>query len=174
MLLRLAPALFVLIWSTGWISAQAAAPYAEPLSFLAIRFALAALALAAILAATGRPIPRRPALWAHGLASGALLHAIYLGGVWWAISEGLPTPYSGLIAALQPLMTAGLAVSLIGERLSARQWAGLGLGLAGLLIALSPRLAAVAPGAEAALGLLIGVNAVAMVGVTLGTLYQKR
>jgi len=174
MLLRLAPVLFVLIWSTGWIAARAAAPLADPLTFLAARYALAALALFLILLAFGVKLPSDRRLWAHGLASGVLLHAIYLGGVWYVIDEGLATPLSGLIAALQPLLTAVLAVAWLAEQLTRRQWLGLGLGFAGLVIALLPKLFELEGEALTAATWLIVINVVAMVSVTLGTLYQKR
>lgn len=174
MLLRLAPVLFVLIWSTGWIAARAAAPLADPLTFLAARYALAALALFLILLAFGVKMPSDRRLWAHGLASGVLLHAIYLGGVWYVIDEGLATPLSGLIAALQPLLTAVLAVAWLAEQLTRRQWLGLGLGFAGLVIALLPKLFELEGEALTAAAWLIVINVVAMVSVTLGTLYQKR
>ncbi|WP_375572741.1 DMT family transporter [Ahrensia marina] len=174
MLLRLAPVLFVLIWSTGWIAARAAAPLADPLTFLAARYALAALALFLILLVFGVKLPSDRRLWAHGLASGVLLHAIYLGGVWYVIDEGLATPLSGLIAALQPLLTAVLAVAWLAEQLTRRQWLGLGLGFAGLVIALLPKLFELEGEALTAAAWLIVINVVAMVSVTLGTLYQKR
>jgi drug/metabolite transporter (DMT)-like permease len=174
MLLRLAPVLFVLIWSTGWISARAAAPHADPLTFLAARYALAALALAAIILAFNVKLPRDPRVWLHGLVSGVLLHAIYLGGVWIVIDRGLATPLSGLIAALQPLLTAVLAVTWLAEHLTRRQWLGLVLGFAGLVIALVPRLLTLEGEALTAASWLIVINVVAMISLTLGTLYQKR
>jgi drug/metabolite transporter (DMT)-like permease len=174
MLLRFAPVFFVLIWSTGWIAARAAAPLADPLTFLAARYALAALALFLIMLAFKVKLPTDRRLWAHGLASGVLLHAIYLGGVWYVIDEGLATPLSGLIAALQPLLTAVLAVAWLAEYLTKKQWLGLVLGFAGLVIALLPRLFALEGEAFAAASWLIVINVVAMISVTLGTLYQKR
>ncbi|MBO6675974.1 MAG: DMT family transporter [Rhizobiales bacterium] len=174
MLLRLAPVLFVLIWSTGWITARAAAPLADPLTFLAARYALAALALFLIMLAFNVKLPSDRHLWAHGLASGVLLHAIYLGGVWYVIDEGLATPLSGLIAALQPLLTAVLAVTWLAEHLTKKQWLGLVLGFAGLVVALLPRLFALEGESFAAASWLIVINVVAMISVTLGTLYQKR
>lgn len=174
MLLRLAPVLFVLIWSTGWITARAAAPLADPLTFLSARYALAALALFLIMLVFKVKLPADRRLWAHGLASGVLLHAIYLGGVWYVIDEGLATPLSGLIAALQPLLTAVLAVTWLAEHLTKKQWLGLALGLAGLVVALSPRLFTLEGEAFTVATWLIAINVVAMVSVTLGTLYQKR
>ena len=174
MLLRLAPVLFVLIWSTGWITARAAAPLADPLTFLFGRYALAALALVVIIALFRVPLPRDPRAIAHAMASGVLLHAIYLGGVWYAIDHGLPTPLSGLIAAIQPLLTAVLAVAWLSEKLNPRQWLGLSLGFVGLAGAFLPRLAGLDGAALSGAGGLIAINVVAMVAVTLGSLYQKR
>lgn len=174
MLLRLAPVLFVIIWSTGWISARGAAPYSDPLTFLTLRYTLAALALVLILLVFRIKLPSDKRIWLHGLISGVFLHAIYLGGVWYVIAQGLATPLSGLIAALQPLMTAVLAITWLGEHLSRRQWLGLALGFAGLVFALIPNLAELEGEALTAASWLIAINVVAMISVTLGTLYQKR
>ncbi len=116
-LVTVAPALFVLIWSTGWIVAKYAAAYADPLYFLVVRFACAFVLMAAIALAFRAPWPRNRAAYGHGMLSGVLLHAIYLGGVWWAVARGLPVGVSALIAAIQPLMTAALSARLAGERI---------------------------------------------------------
>ncbi len=174
MLLRFAPVLFVLIWSTGWITARAAAPIADPLTFLAARFSLAALLLGAIMLAFKVKLPKSRRAWVHGLASGVLLHALYLGGVWYTIDAGLATPLAGIIAALQPLLTAVLAVSWLAEHLTRKQWLGLSLGFVGLLIALMPQLFALEGQAFVAGAWLMTINALGMVSVTLGSLYQKR
>lgn len=170
---RIAPALFVLIWSTGWISAAYASRTSDPLTFLSVRYALAAAALGALALAAGARWPRGRAVL-HALVSGVLLHAIYLGGVWWAIRNGLPTAVSGLLAAIQPLLTALLAPRLIGEPITPRQWTGVLAGLAGLALVLAPKLAGVEAAALAGVVGPLVVNGVAMVAVTLGTFYQKR
>jgi drug/metabolite transporter (DMT)-like permease len=171
---RIAPPLFVLIWSTGWISAGYAAKTSDPLTFLAIRFALAGLALIAIALIARAPWPSRPRDWIAAMISGVLLHAIYLGGVWWAIRQGLPASVSGLLAALQPILTAALAPILIGERITRRQWLGVAVGVAGVALVLEPRLSNVSSEAlRAALGPIL-VNVVGMVAVTLGAFFQKR
>ncbi len=133
---RPAPAIFVLLWSTGSIMA----PSADPLTFLTVRYSFAAIALLAICLAVRAAWPRTRVEWWHAVFSGVLLHGIYLGGVWWAIDVGVPTAISGLIAALQPIMTAMAAPFVVGERLSRTQWAGIVIGLLGLLIAIVPRL----------------------------------
>ena len=108
------------------------------------------------------------------MVSGVLLHAIYLGGVWWAIRHGLPAGLSGLIAAVQPILTALLAPMLIGERISGRNWAGIGLGFVGIALVLEPKLVGIGSGEMSGVLLPMAVNIVAMVSVTFGTFYQKR
>ena len=169
-----APALFVFLWSTGWISARYAADDADAMTFLTWRFAFAALAMLALVQATGAAWPATRAAAGHAMASGVLLHGIYLGGVWWALRHGMPTGISGVIAALQPILTAFLAPLLIGERISPLRWLGVALGFAGIVVVLSPKV--MAAGGEALSGVLLplAVNAVGMLAVTLGTFYQKR
>lgn len=173
LLLTLAPGLFVLIWSTGWISARFAAPYADPLTFLSVRYALAGALLAVLCVASGAVWPRGKAA-AHAALSGVLLHAIYLGGVWWAISKGLPAGISGLIAAVQPILTAFLAPRLAGETIPLRHWLGIVLGFGGILMVLGPKLAGLSGAALSSQLMPLGINVVAMISVTLGTFYQKR
>jgi drug/metabolite transporter (DMT)-like permease len=174
LLLRVAPAVFVLIWSTGWISARFAAPYADPLTFLGIRYVLAGIVLFVVAVAAGATWPRTRREVGHAMVSGVLLHAVYLGGVWWAIRHGLPTAISGLIAAVQPILTALLAPFLVGERIGRLHWAGIGLGFAGIALVLEPQLSGIAWSALGSVAVPIGINVVAMVSVTLGTFYQKR
>jgi drug/metabolite transporter (DMT)-like permease len=171
---RLAPALFVLLWSTGWIVARYAAPHADPLFFLSLRYAAAAVVFLVVCMVVRAHWPRTRGEWWHAAFSGVLLHAIYLGGVWWAIAHGVPTALSGLIAALQPLLTALTAPYLVGERLSGGQKAGIALGLVGLLIAIVPGLLALDAEQVRAALVPLTVNVVAMVSVTAGTIYQKR
>lgn len=169
-----APALFVLLWSTGWIVAKYANEYAGPLTFLAYRFAIATVAFAIIAVIMSAKWPKTRAGWLHAIMSGLFLHAIYLGGVWWAINEGVPASISGLLAALQPLMTAMIAFWIIKERLTFRQKIGIAVGLIGLLIAIGPRLSSLDSAALVTAGVPLLVNVIAMASVTFGTIYQKR
>lgn len=171
---RVAPPLFVLIWSTGWIAAGYAARTSDPLTFLTLRFVLAGAALAVFAALAGARWPARPRDWAAAMISGVLLHAIYLGGVWWAVRHGLPASISGLLAAIQPILTAALAPILIREPIAPRQWLGVLVGVAGVALVLQPRLAGVTGEALRAAAAPILVNVVAMVAVTLGAFFQKR
>jgi drug/metabolite transporter (DMT)-like permease len=169
---RLAPLAFVAIWSTGWIVARYSADYADPLTFLCFRFGAAGLLLFGLAIAAGASFPKAPRQWADALISGVFLHAIYLGGVWWAIGAGLPASVSALIAAVQPISTALLAPALLGERASLGRAFGVALGLAGLTLVVWPKLGAARLGEGFAVA--IGVNALAMLSATFGFFYQKR
>lgn len=163
------PALFVVLWSTGFIGARLGLPHAGPLTFLALRYGLAAGLLALVALATRAPWPRRPAEVGHYAAAGLLVHGVYLGGVFVGISLGVEAGVSALIVGLQPLLTAALAGVFLGERTAPRQWAGLGLGLLGVALVLGRKLG---QGPGDALGGLACVAA--LFGITAGTLYQKR
>lgn len=176
--LVLFPALFVLIWSTGWIVGKYASPHAEPLSFLTLRFALAGALLALFCLVVKAKWPAWPVAL-HALFSGLFLHAIYLGGIWFVLDKGMPSTLSGLMAALQPLMTAVLAGILVRERLRPLQYVGLVLGFLGLVLALAPKLGAdiqglIGAGQSIGWGAMIALNFIAMASVTFGTVYQKR
>jgi drug/metabolite transporter (DMT)-like permease len=166
--MALMPALFVLLWSTGFIVAKYAAPHAPPLTFLLWRYAAVVLVLLPVIAATGAPWPRSAAAWLHAAVVGVLLQATYLGGVWWAIAEGMPAGASALIVGLQPLLTAFFA-GAVGERATARQWLGLLLGFGGVALVLSDRLTLQGVGLAP-----LAINVIALGGITAGTLYQKR
>jgi drug/metabolite transporter (DMT)-like permease len=173
LLLVLAPAVFVVIWSTGWIVAKYAVPYADPLTFLSIRYVLAAVVISALALAMGAPWPRDRRTLMHAAFSGVLLHALYLGGVWWAIAQGLPAGVSALIAAVQPLLTASLAKTM-GERLLPINVVGVVVGFIGVLGVIAPKLVGVSVAGLSGLALAVAINSVAMVSVTAGTFYQKR
>jgi len=169
---RLAPAIFVLLWSTGWVVAKFGAIVSEPLTFLSIRYFTAAVLFGGLCLASGVSWPRDGRTVLHALVSGAFLHGLYLGAVWWAIGEGVPAALSSIIAALQPLMTALAAPFVIGERLSLQQKLGLGLGFLGVLLAVLPKF--FGAGAAEMPAFAIVVNMLGMAAVTYGTIYQKQ
>ena len=173
-LAKIAPFVFVLSWSTGWVVAGFAARFADPLWFLFLRFSLAAAVIALIALAMGAPWPKSRREIGHAMVSGVLLHAIYLAGVWWAVRNGVPAGVSGIMAGLQPVMTALLAPALLGERITARQGAGIALGFLGIVLVLMPKLLGVDPAAFRAIAVPLAVNFGGMIAVTLGTFYQKR
>lgn len=138
-MLAAAPILFVLIWSTGFIVARATVPHAAPELVLAVRMLLSAAFLGGLAAIARERLPRGRRLALHLLA-GALLNGIYLCTSWWAIQRGMPAGIMALLGALQPLVVAVASFALLGERLAARAWAGLGIGLAGVALVLAPLL----------------------------------
>jgi drug/metabolite transporter (DMT)-like permease len=162
------PAVFVLIWSTGFIVARYGMPHAPPLTFLAVRyflsvvcFALWAVTVRAAFPATGRQ-------WGHLAVTGILMHAGYLGGVWAAVKSGMGAGLTALLVGLQPVLTA-VWVSASGGEVKARQWTGLALGLFGLVLVVWEKLGV---GEVSALNLLFAGGA--LLSITAGTLYQKR
>jgi len=172
--LAIMPLLFVALWSTGFIGAKFGLPYAEPFTFLFIRFALTLTLLVPLAHWLSGEWPRGPALWGHIAVSGLLVHGAYLGGVFYGIYLGMPAGLASLLVGLQPLLTAGLAGPLLGERLAMRQWLGLALGLAGVILVLGGKLD---PGESLFQGFglgALGAVLVALLGISGGTLYQKR
>ena len=164
-----APLLFVVLWSTGFIGAKLGLPDCEPLTLLTLRYAAVLVLMGVIALATRAPWPASPAQWMHIGVSGLLIHAVYLGGVFTAIRLGLPAGVTALVVGLQPVLTALGAGLLLRERVRATQWAGLALGLAGVVLVVARKV----EGGPAAAALLLPA-VVALAGITAGTLYQKR
>ena len=164
------PAVFVLIWSTGFVVARYGMPHAPPLGFLTLRYALSVIAFAIWIALTRAAWPRGRSQWLHLAATGALIHAGYLAGVWMAVKAGIGAGTVALVVGLQPVLTA-LWLSATGSKhaVAAQQWAGLLLGLAGLLLVVSLKLGV---GEVNAVNLSLAV--LALFAITAGTLYQKR
>jgi drug/metabolite transporter (DMT)-like permease len=166
---RFYPFLFVFLWSTGFIGAKYGLPYAEPLSFLLVRYGFVITLMTAIALATRAPWPEDPWQWLHIGISGVLVHGLYLGGVFVAIKHGLPAGVTALVVGMQPLLTAFGAGWLLGEKVSGRQWGGLALGFVGISLVVSGKF-----GEGAALGPMLAPALVALLGITASTLYQKR
>lgn len=165
----------MLIWSTGWIVAKyAIVVRADPLTFLSVRYVVAGVLIAGFALSVRAEWPKTGRDWVHGLVSGILLHALYLGGVWWAIGAGLSAGLSALIAALQPLLTIVIARFGLGETVRPVNVLGVMVGLAGVTLVLAPRLTGLGFGSLAGAGLPIAINVMAMVAVTAGTFYQKK
>ena len=162
-----APILFVLLWSSGFIGARLGLPYAEPMTFLSIRM-IAVVTLLGLLILATRPAWPSAAGALHSVVVGLLMHGCYLGGVFVAIDHRLPTGLAALVVSLQPILTATMANRLLGERVAARQWAGLLLGVAGVYLVVQSRTVG-----ETSAAAWIAIT-VALVGITIGTLYQKR
>lgn len=169
-LLAAMPVVFVLIWSTGFVVARYGMPHAGPMGFLALRYLLSVLAFALWIAWARAAWPQGRRQWLHLSVTGVLMHAGYLGGVWAAVKGGLGAGLAALIVGLQPMLTA-LWISARGHRhhVSGRQWLGLVLGLAGLLMVVGHKLQL----GEARPG-NVALAVLALASITTGTLYQKR
>ncbi|MBU1209987.1 MAG: DMT family transporter [Alphaproteobacteria bacterium] len=171
MLLRLAPLLFVLLWSTGFIASKFGAQHAEPFSFLAVRFAcvLCILVPWALMRKTAWPSRR---VMVQAALTGLLIHTAYLGGVLAALREGMAAGLVAILVSTQPILTAVLAGPLFGEWPGRRHWAGLFLGMIGVMLVLGPKLGDVAANQAISTLALVSVS-VALLGITVGTLNQK-
>ncbi len=163
------PALFVLLWSTGFIGARLGLPHAEPLTFLCLRYA-AVVAVMLPLALVLRTRWPATANEARRIAiAGALIQGGYLGGVFCAIHAGMSAGVIALLVGLQPLLTAALAGRLLGERIAPLQWLGLAMGLGGTALVVWHKMTLQGlSGASLALGLF------ALASITAGLLYQKK
>jgi drug/metabolite transporter (DMT)-like permease len=162
-----APGVFLVLWSSGFIGSKMGTPYAEPMTFLAIRM-VAVVALLGVIVLVTRPAwPDRAGL-GHSAVVGLLVHGCYLGGVFVAIANRMPAGLVALIVALQPVLNSTLANRLLGEQVTPRQWLGLVLGIVGVYFVVEGRTEG-----EGNLTAWIGAS-VALLGITAGTLYQKR
>jgi drug/metabolite transporter (DMT)-like permease len=164
------PAVFVLIWSTGFIVARYGMPHAPPLGFLSVRYALSVLAFGVWIAFVRAVWPRGRAQWMHLAATGVLMHAGYLGGVWAAVKIGIGAGTVALIVGLQPVLTAvWLSLTQGVHSIARRQWLGLLLGLGGLMLVVGHKL-----GVGEITGFNLALAVLALLSITVGTLYQKR
>ena len=172
MLERVAPALFVFLWSTGFIGAKYGLPYAEPFTFLAVRMAITFVLLIAMVVILKRQWPG----WAaagHSMVTGILIHGCYLGAVFWVIGNGMPAGIAALIVAMQPLLTVLIARLLLGDKATLRQIVAFFLALGGVFMVILPRL----EGAGQVTGITplnFGVTLFSVLSIALGTVYQKR
>ena len=172
MLKKVAPGLFVLLWSTGFIGVKYGIPYAPPFYFVALRMAIAALLLfiALIFLRRSQPITRS-IIWPSTLI-GLTLHGAYLGGCFYAVSHGLPAGITALIASLQPVLVSLFAAKYLHEPLKIRAIAGLILGLIGLFVVVIPRINMT--GTNSISGVSIFACVIGLLGGTSGTILQKR
>ena len=175
-IVRAMPWVFVLIWATGFVVARLAMPHSPPFKFLAVRFALSAACYGVWVALARAAWPTGRGQWLHLAVTGALMQAGYLGGVWSAVKAGIGAGTVALLVGLQPVLTAlwvtatsARAGAGAGHGVSRRQWLGLLLGLAGLGLVVWPKMGT---GEVTPANLTMAI--VALLGITIGTLYQKR
>ena len=169
---RTAPVLFVLLWSTGFTGIRYGIPYAPPFTFIAIRMAIASVLLALISLAITRHFKYDEATIGKSTLVGLTIHGAYLGGCFYGVKQGMPAGITALICSLQPVLVSIFSSFFFGEKLTPRKWLGLGLGLAGLILVIAPKL----EGSGDQVLPTAGVIAVfiALLGGTSGTLLQKK
>ena len=167
---KLAPALFVFLWSTGFIGTRLGAPYSEPMTFLAVRFTTV-MVLLAVLAVMVRARWPRPEQAIHAFVSGFMIHGMYLGCVFWAIDDGMPAGLVALVMGLQPVLTAFFAHLFLKEAITRNHLIGFLLGLIGIATVLLPRLGG---GSFSVTPIQILVAVAAALSISAGTVYQKR
>ena len=162
------PWLFVLLWSSGFIGSKLGVPFAEPFTFLTLRYVVVLLVLVPIAFITRAPWPQGWTQIAHLTLAGLLIHGLYLSGCVYALRLGLPAGIVSLIVSLQPLLTAALAGMMLGEKVMPRQWGGLALGFIGTVLVVAHK-------TGSGLTFISTVPALlALIGITAGTLWQKR
>jgi drug/metabolite transporter (DMT)-like permease len=165
---RFAPILFVLLWSTGFVGAKYGLPYADPFIFLSVRVLVAAILLFGIARILKLPIAIGSSAVNRSFLIGFFLHACYLGGVFYSISQGIPAGVAAVVTSLQPVLVSLFAVKVLGEKLTTREIVGLFLGLAGVVLVLGPTLNSQIP------AISVVAIVVALIGSTTATLLQKK
>ena len=172
MLKKLAPGLFVLLWSTGFIGVKYGVPYAPPFYFLAIRMIIAALLLFIAISFLRKSQPITRSIILPSTLIGLTLHGAYLGGCFFAVSRGMPAGVTALIVSLQPVLVSLFAAKYLNEPLSARAILGLILGLIGLFVVVLPRVNI--SGTNAISIVAIAASVIGLLGGTSGTILQKK
>ena len=163
-----APGMFVVLWASGFIGAKFGLAYAEPLTFLTLRMAALVVLLGVVVLFTRPKWPVGAGL-VHSALTGLMVHGLYLGGVFVSIENGLSAGLIALVVSLQPVLTSTIANRWLGERVLPRQWLGLALGLIGVYLIVRENIAA---GETKPLAWV--ATTLALVGISVGTLYQKR
>lgn len=162
------PFLFVLLWSSGFIGSKLGVPYAEPFTFLTLRYCIVLAVLTPIALLTRAPWPQGRGQMAHVAFAGLLIHGLYLSGCVWSLRLGLPAGVLSLIVSMQPLFTAAFAGVALGERVLPRQWVGLVLGFVGTMMVVAHK-------TGSGLTFIMTVPAIlSLIGITVGTMWQKR
>ena len=167
--LVLAPALFLGLWSTGYVAAKFGLAFAEPMTFLALRFACVVAIMAVLFFVLRPPLPNTPMDWAHLAIVGFLIQSMYFGMCYMAFKSGLAVGTLALVLSLQPILVGLVAPRWAGENVGWQRWIGLVLGLLGAAVVIVARLEIEPP---TALSFLYGI--LALFGITAGSLWEKR
>lgn len=164
-----APAMFILLWSGGFSALKAGLAYAEPITYLALRYGMVLTVLLPLFLVIRPPLPRNPVEWLHQGVIGILVQTLYFGLVYVAMKLGVSAGLQALIVSLQPILVGILAPRLVQERVGLAQWVGLGLGILGAVLVITAR-SSVDAASWAGIFCAFG----ALLGMTAGTLYEKR
>ncbi|MGB5870606.1 MAG: DMT family transporter [Albidovulum sp.] len=167
--LAVAPAIFLVLWSGGFSVAKIGLQYAEPITFLALRYVCVVAILAPLYLIFRPPMPNGPRAWADVAITGFLIQVVYFGLCYMAFKRGISAGSVAIIVCLQPILVGLIAPRFVGEKVGLARWIGLGLGLAGAVMVIASRSTI---GVSDALGVAAAV--VALFGITGGTLYEKR
>jgi len=174
LVLRLAPLVFVSLWSTGFIAAKYSMWNADPFVFLCLRFSITALVLVPILLLLGGELPRSPWRFRHDMVTGALLQCGYLGFLFWPIKNGVPSGIVAIIIGVQPILTTVLATLYIGEHLDWRKFAGLSIGFVGIAVVIAGKYG-LSLGLDGGLGATdLAMCLVSLASISIGVFYQKK
>ncbi|MFZ6863667.1 DMT family transporter [Undibacterium sp. Ji67W] len=164
---RSLPAIFIFIWASGFVAAKYGLPYAEPLTFLSMRYLGVVILMLTLALVMRAPWPARKD-WLHIAIAGVLMQAVYLGGIWCAVKLGMPAGMAALIANTQPILTAIMG-PIIGERIRGKQWLGLAFGIAGVGLVVANKISVVHLSLTS-----VALAIMALLAMTSGTIYQKK
>ncbi|MDK9738865.1 DMT family transporter [Vibrio sp. D404a] len=170
MLIKFIPFVFVILWSSGFVGARFGLQYAESATLLSLRMVANVVLFILLIAFLKRRVPKGAAFF-HSCVVGILIHGFYLGGTYLAIDMGMPAGLSALLVGLQPILTAVMIVTFTVERFNWSQWLGLVLGFSGISLVLMGNIEWQSDAHKTEAVLLCFL---ALIGITFGTLYQKR
>ena len=167
-MIRIFPFIFIILWSSAFVTTKPIIDNSDPFSALAFRFFFVALGFLTFAVLTKQKIIITSKNLIQSIFSGVLFHGIYLGGVFYSVSIGMPTGIAALIVTLQPILTNALAGKFLGEKVSIKQWIGVILGFIGAALVLGFDIGESLP--------TIGVIAsfIALLAITTSTLWQKK
>ena len=167
-MVKIFPFIFVILWSSAFVTTKPIIDNSDPFAALAFRFFVVAFGFYIFSIYTKQKISTNSRSLLQSLFSGVLFHGVYLGGVFYSVSIGMPTGIAALIVTLQPILTNALAGKFLGEKVTFKQWIGVILGFIGAALVL---------GFDIGLSLpVLGVIAsfVALLAITTSTLWQKK
>ena len=167
-MVRIFPLIFILLWSSAFITTKPIIDNSDPFAALAFRFSIVAIGFFIFSLYSKQKILVNKRNFVESFFSGVLFHGLYLGGVFFSISKGMPTGIAALIVTLQPILTNALSGPILNEKVTLRQWVGVLLGFIGAAIVLGFDIGSDIP--------LIGLIAtiIALFAITSSTIWQKK